>query len=95
MSGIMHGCVSEGPTFAAVSMAATVVAAERVHDVYRGRRGGELPAPQACVPRHGVPAVLLQPIQVQHRVSRVPGVLEIRFAFFSFSVRFSCNNYTF
>ncbi len=95
MSGIMNGWVSDGPTFAAVSMAATVVAAERVHDVYGGRRGGELPAPQARVPRHGVPAVLLQPIQVQHRVPRVPGVLEIRMHFSVFRYVSVVDNYFF
>ena len=65
-------------TSAAVSVSAAVIAAERVHNVYwrGGEGGGEVPGPEGGVPGHRLPAVLLHPVQVQHGVPRVPGVLQ-------------------
>jgi hypothetical protein len=62
-------------TLAAVPVTAAVVAAECVHDV-NGRGGdGELPGPEGGVQAHRVPALLLHPVQVQHRVPRVSRIL--------------------
>ena len=67
-----------GLTFATLAMTAAVIKTEKIHDIPGRERegGGGVPRPQRRVGRHRHPAVLLDPLQVQPRVPRVPSVLK-------------------
>lgn len=64
-------------TCTAVTVVVTVVKAECVHYMpgWGGGTAAGLLGPQRRVPRHGVPAIVLDPVQVHQGVSRVTSVL--------------------
>ena len=59
-------------------MTAAVIKAEKIHNIlgWQGEGVDVVPGPEGGVPGHGVPAVLLDPVQVQHGVPGVPRVLK-------------------